>query len=162
MTNEIIDSQTIERVSDSLYRGVAEIIDDAKHVVVVYVNKHANLMFWHIGHFINEDLGYRKYSAYGDKIIATLSQRLTNHYGKGYTYSAVTRMMKVARIYHDEEMFATLSQTLTWSHFLELISIEDGTKRLFYQQMGIAEHWSVRQLRDKQDQMVYERSLLAA
>lgn len=119
-------------------------------------------MFWHIGHFINEDLGYRKYSAYGDKIIATLSQRLTNHYGKGYTYSAVTRMMKVARIYHDEEMFATLSQTLTWSHFLELISIEDGTKRLFYQQMGIAEHWSVRQLRDKQDQMVYERSLLAA
>ena len=59
-------------------------------------------------------------------------------------------------------MFATLSQTLTWSHFLELISIEDGTKRLFYQQMGIAEHWSVRQLRDKQDQMVYERSLLAA
>lgn len=162
MTNEIIDSQTIERVSDSLYRGVAEIIDDAQHVVVVYVNKHANLMFWHIGHFINEDLGYRKYSAYGDKIIATLSQRLTNHYGKGYTYSAVTRMMKVARIYHDEEMFATLSQTLTWSHFLELISIEDGTKRLFYQQMGIAEHWSVRQLRDKQDQMVYERSLLAA
>ena len=162
MTNEIVDSQTIERVSDSLYRGVAEIIDDAKHVVVVYVNKHANLMFWHIGHFINEDLGYRKYSAYGDKIIATLSQRLTNHYGKGYTYSAVTRMMKVARIYHDEEMFATLSQTLTWSHFLELISIEEGTKRLFYQQMGIAEHWSVRQLRDKQDQMVYERSLLAA
>ncbi len=162
MTNEIVDSQTIERVSDSLYRGVAEIIDDAQHVVVVYVNKHANLMFWHIGHFINEDLGYRKYSAYGDKIIATLSQRLTNHYGKGYTYSAVTRMMKVARIYHDEEMFATLSQTLTWSHFLELISIEDSTKRLFYQQMGIAEHWSVRQLRDKQDQMVYERSLLAA
>ena len=162
MTNEIIDYQTIERVSDSLYRGVAEIIDDAQHVVVVYVNKHANLMFWHIGHFINEDLGYRKYSAYGDKIFATLSQRLTNHYGKGYTYSAVTRMMKVARIYHDEEMFATLSQTLTWSHFLELISIEDSTKRLFYQQMGIAEHWSVRQLRDKQDQMVYERSLLAA
>ena len=162
MANEIIDSQTIERISDSLYRGVSEIIDDAQQVVVVYVNKHANLMFWHIGHFINEDMGYRKYSAYGDKIVATLSQRLTNHYGKGYTYSAVTRMMKVARIYHDEEMFATLSQTLTWSHFVELISIEDGTKRLFYQQMGIAEHWSVRQLRDKQDQMVYERSLIAA
>ena len=162
MANEIIDSQTIECISDSLYRGMAEVIDDAQQAVVVYVNKHANLMFWHIGHFINEDMGYRKYSAYGDKIVATLSQRLTNHYGKGYTYSAVTRMMKVARIYHDEEMFATLSQTLTWSHFLELISIEDGTKRLFYQQMGIAEHWSVRQLRDKQDQMVYERSLIAA
>ena len=45
---------------------------------------------------------------------------------------------------------------------MELITIEDGTKRLFYQQMGIAEHWSVKQLRDKQDEMAYERSLIAA
>lgn len=28
-------------------------------------------------------------------------------YGKGYMYSAVTRMMKVARFYSDESMFAT-------------------------------------------------------
>ncbi|MBQ8055519.1 MAG: hypothetical protein IJ270_01720 [Paludibacteraceae bacterium] len=42
-------------------------------------------------------------------------------------------------------MLATLSQTLTWSHFIELITIEDDAKRLFYQQMGIAEHWSKEQ-----------------
>ena len=161
MTEKIIDTKAIEQVSDNLFQGVAEIIDDARQRVVVYVNKHANMMFWQIGHFINEDLGYKQYSSYGDKILATLSQRLTARYGKGYTYSAVTRMMKVARLYPEEEMFATLSQTLTWSHFLELVTIEDGTKRLFYQQMGIAEHWSVRQLRDKQDAMTYERSLIA-
>lgn len=162
MANKMVDTKAIDQVSDRLYQGVVEIINDAKQEVIVYVNKHANMMFWHIGHFINEDLGYKQYSAYGDKILATLSQRLTALYGKGYTYSAVTRMMKVARIYNEEEMFATLSQTLTWSHFLELITIEDDTKRLFYQQMGIAEHWSVRQLRDKQDEMAYERSLIAA
>ncbi len=162
MANKIIDTKTIELVSDHLYQGVVDIINDAKRDVIVYVNKHANMMFWQIGHFINEDMGYQQYSAYGDKILATLSQRLTALYGKGYTYSAVTRMMKVARIYNEEGMFATLSQTLTWSHFLELITIEDDTKRLFYQQMGIAEHWSVRQLRDKQDEMAYERSLIAA
>lgn len=162
MANKIIDTKAIELVSDHLYQGVVDIINDAKRDVIVYVNKHANMMFWHIGHFINEDMGYQQYSAYGDKILATLSQKLTALYGKGYTYSAVTRMMKVARIYNEEGMFATLSQTLTWSHFLELITIEDDTKRLFYQQMGIAEHWSVRQLRDKQDEMAYERSLIAA
>ncbi len=54
-------------------------------------------MFWHIGHYINEDMGYKQYSAYGSKILATLSQ------------------------------------TLTWSHFLELVTIEDNNKRLFYQ-----------------------------
>lgn len=160
MSNEI-DINAIENVSSSLYTGVASIIDHARQEVVVYVNKHANMMFWHIGQYINDDLGYRQYSSYGNKILATLSQKLTERFGKGYTYSALTRMMKVAKCYSDEAMFATLSQTLTWSHFIELVTIDDDAKRLFYQQMGIAEHWSIRQLRDKQDAMLYERSLVA-
>ena len=65
--------------------------------------------------------------------VATLSQRLTTRYGKGYTYSALTRMMKVARVYNDREMFATVSQTLSWSQCRELITISDASKRLFYQ-----------------------------
>ncbi len=130
--------------------------------MAVYVNVKSNMMYWSIGQYIITDLQYETYSAYGEQILAKVSKRLTSEYGKGYTYSALTRMMKVARIYGDEEMFATLSQTLSWSHFLELITIEDSTKRLFYQQVGIAEHWSVRERRDKQDAMVYERSLIAA
>ena len=125
MADEIINNQTVDNVSNNLYLGVTNIIDHARQEVVVYVNKHANMMFWHIGQYINEDMGYKQYSAYGSKILATLSQ------------------------------------TLTWSHFLELVTIEDDTKRLFYQQMSIAEHWSIRQLREKQDGMAYERSLLA-
>ena len=161
MENNIPNVEALEKVSESLYKGVSDIIDHARQEVVVYVNKQSNMMFWHIGHYINEDLGYKRYSAYGSKILATLSQRLTERYGKGYTYSAVTRMMKVARYYSNEEMFATLSQTLTWGHFLELVTIENDTKRLFYQQMGIVEHWSIRQLREKEDAMMYERSLIA-
>lgn len=161
MDKQIIDTQIIGQISDHLYEGVAEIIDNAKKQVAVYVNAHSSLTFWSVGKYIIEDLNYQTYSAYGQKILATLSQRLMARYGKGFTYSALTRMMKVARLYNDYEMFATLSQTLTWSHFLELITIEDDTKRLYYQQMGIAEHWSVKQLRNKQDEMAYERSLLA-
>lgn len=106
MANEIVDTKVIEQVSDNLYKGVTDIIDNARQEVVVYVNKHSDMMFWHIGRYINEDMGYKQYSAYGSKILATLSQRLTARYGKGYTYSAVTRMMKVARYYSDEETFA--------------------------------------------------------
>lgn len=162
MTNEIIDTNRIAQISDNLYQGVSEIIDNAMQRVAVYVNAQSSMTFWNVGKYIIDDMDYQTYSAYGQKILATLSQRLMARYGKGYTYSALTRMMKVARIYGNREMFAMLSQTLTWSHFLELITIEDGTKRLFYQQMGIAEHWSVKQLRDKQDEMAYERSLIAA
>ncbi len=162
MNDEIINMRLITQVSDQLYDGVTAIIDKARRQVAVYVNAHASMTFWNVGKFIIDDMDYQTYSAYGQKILATLSQRLTARYGKGYTYSALTRMMKVARLYNDREMFAMLSQTLSWSHFLELVTIEDPTKRLFYQQMGIAEHWSVQQLRDQQDGMAYERSLIAA
>ena len=60
------------------------------------------------------------------------------------------------------KIVSTLSRQLTWSHFVELSVISDPTKRLFYQQMSILYHWSVRQLRDQEDKMVYERSLIAA
>ena len=158
----VVGPKELMQVCDNLYSGISEIIDSARQKVAVYVNTQSSMMFWHIGHYINEDLSYVTYSAYGEKILATLSQRLTATYGKGFTYSALTRMMKVALCYEDEEMFATLSQTLSWSHFLELITIEDKAKRLFYQQMGIIEHWSIRTLREKQDSMAYERSLIAA
>ena len=162
MKNDIIDTKVLGTVSDRLFAGVSAIIDNSRVGVAIYVNAHASITFWSVGKYIIDDMDYRTYSAYGKKILATLSQRLTAQYGKGYTYSALTRMMKVARVYSDSEMFARLSQTLSWSHFLELVTIEDPLKRLFYQQMGIAEHWSVQQLREKQDGMAYERSLLAS
>ena len=162
MTNIVLNNKVLGTVSDHLYDGVAAIIDNARMQVAIYVNTQTCMTFWNVGKYIIDDMDYQTYSAYGKKILATLSQRLTARYGKGFTYSALTRMMKVAHIYNNREMFAMLSQTLSWSHFLELITIEDPTKRLFYQQMGIAEHWSVQQLRDKQDEMAYERSLIAA
>jgi len=162
MSVEVLDTKMVHQVTDHLYEGVTDIIDNARTQVSVYVNAHASMTFWSVGKYIIDDMEYRTYSAYGQKILATLSQRLMARYGKGYTYSALTRMLKVARMYNDKEMFAKLSQTLTWSHFIELITIKDDTKRLFYQQMGIAEHWSVTQLRAKQDEMAFERSLIAA
>ena len=55
MAIEIVETKAIEQ-SDSLYKGVPGIIDNARQEVVVYVNKHSDLMFWHIGHYINEDM----------------------------------------------------------------------------------------------------------
>lgn len=107
-------------------------------------------------------MAYDPYSQYGKNILATLSQKLTQKFGKGYSYSALTRMIKVAQQYPDFENFATMSQTLSWSHFIELATIENGTKRLFYQQMAIAEIWSVRKLRQKQDEMLFERTLISS
>ena len=70
-------------------------------------------------------------------------------------------MIKVAEAY-PEEMFATVPQTLSWSHFIELVSIEDPVKRLFYQQMSVEGNWSIRILRQKEDSMLFERTAISA
>jgi len=44
----------------------------------------------------------------------------------------------------EEPIVATLSQQLSWSHFVELIKVDDGVKRAFYTDMCTQSHWSVR------------------
>jgi predicted nuclease of restriction endonuclease-like (RecB) superfamily len=151
----------IKENSEQLLVGIEQLIEQTGRQVAVYLNTTISRLYWAIGNYILSEIQYETYSDYGQQIIATLSQRLTEKFGKGYSYSAITRMVKVAEAYPDE-MFATVSQTLSWSHFIELVSIEDPTKRLFYQQMSIVEKWSVRTLRQKKDSMLFERTLIAA
>lgn len=151
----------ISVVVDSLYKGIEELIVTTSHKVAITLNTQITYLYWSIGRAIATDMQYQTYSQYGKQILATLSQRLSMKYGRGYNYSALTRMLNVYRTYSDENMFATLSQTLSWSHFVELISIADDAKRHYYQQMCQMQHWSVRQLRSQQDAMSYERSVIA-
>ena len=82
MSVEVLDTKMVHQVTDHLYEGVTDIIDNARTQVSVYVNAHASMTFWSVGKYIIDDMEYRTYSAYGQKILATLSQRLTERYGK--------------------------------------------------------------------------------
>lgn len=156
-----ISHRNIDDDVNSLYDSIKKLVDSSHVSVAVTVNTTLCTLNYTIGRHISEVIGYRAYDKYGSAILATLSQRLTSEYGRGFTYSALTRMVKIANTF-DYEMFATLSQTLSWSHFIELASIEDVTKRLYYQQMSAHNRWSLRELRRRQDAMDYERSLIAA
>nr|MBA3285190.1 DUF1016 family protein [Nitrosopumilus sp.] len=50
---------------------------------------------------------------------------------------------------------------LTWSHFVELIPIQDPLKREFYTEMCRLDSWSVRTLREKIGKMLYERTAIS-
>jgi len=153
--------QIIEDTSNHLLLGIEKLIEQTGRNVAVFLNTEISRLYWSIGNYVITGMQYETYSQHGQKILATLSQTLTAKFGKGYTYSGLNRMVKVAQAY-DEEMFATLSRTLSWSHFIELVSIESATKRLFYQQMCVVENWSVRTLRQKEDSMLFERTAIAA
>lgn len=70
-------------------------------------------------------------------------------FGKGFSYSALTRMTRFAEQFPDERILATLLQELTWSHFTLLLPLKDPLAREFYAEMCRVERWSVRSLRQK-------------
>ena len=76
-----------------------------------------------------------KKAEYGKNIIGDLSERLTAEYGKGFEKSSVFKMVKFYQEFPEYEKVATLSQQLTWSHFVELLPIEDELKRDFCPKM---------------------------
>lgn len=159
---KIISDNELLQIGSRISNGVEKIIAESKHSIAFYLNSEVSMTYWRIGRYIASELDEIGDDKYGTKIVATVSQQLTGRYGKGYTRTAIFRMLKVARCYPDEQIVATLSQQLTWSHFIELSAIQESNKRLFYQQMSIVNRWSVRTLRDQEDAMVYERSLIAA
>ncbi|MBU1658461.1 DUF1016 family protein [bacterium] len=146
--------------NNRLFEQIKDLIEQTKNNVAVAVNSSMTMMYWHIGKLINDEILQNKRAEYGKEIVATVSQQLIKQYGKGYSYSALTRMMKFAKNI-DEKNIATLSQQLSWSHFKELIVLEDNLKIEFYAQMSIAQNWGVRTLRERIDSMLYERTALS-
>lgn len=136
-------------------------IDEARQGVAVTVNTAMTFLYWRIGKRINEEILKGGRAEYGQEIVATLSQQLMQEYGKGFTYSALTRMVLFSEVFPDPEIIATLSQTLSWSHFMELIPLKQPLERDYYAEICRIEGWSVRMLRQKIGSMLYERTALS-
>lgn len=56
---------------------------------------------------------------------------------------------------------ATLFKTLSYTHFVELIKIEDSLKRSFYEMEAVRGNWSSRELKRQVGSLYYERSGLS-
>ena len=57
---------------------------------------------------------------------------------------------------------STVLNELSWSHYLELIKIEEDPKRKFYMKECINSRWSVRELERQIGSLLYERLALSA
>jgi predicted nuclease of restriction endonuclease-like (RecB) superfamily len=70
-------------------------------------------------------------------------------------------MVQFAEVFQNVNIVSTLSRQLGWSHFLEILPIEDPLKRDFYAEMCRVERWSVRTLRAKIDSQLFERTAIS-
>lgn len=144
-----------------LLEDLRKMIDQAKRSVALVVNTHLTVLNWQIGYRIHTEILQEKRADYGKEIVATLSRELTKEYGTGFKEASLWRMVQFAELFPDEQIVATLSRELSWSHFVDLFPIKDSLKRDFYAEMCRIEKWNVRTLRKKIDSMLYERTAIS-
>ncbi|MDP2683344.1 MAG: PDDEXK nuclease domain-containing protein [Deltaproteobacteria bacterium] len=145
----------------TLLHDLRALVRTARHRIATAANSTYTLLCWQVGRrLLRENLQAGR-AAYGKQILATVSQELTVEFGAGFDYTALTRMARFAEWMTDEQIIATLSQTLSWSHFVELLPIKDPLARDFYAEMCRIERWDVRTLRQKIGGMLYQRTALS-
>jgi len=119
------------------------------------------MLYWRLGHRIREDILDQKRAAYGEAIVAALSQQLSTEFGRGFGEKNLRRMVQFAEVFPDERIVAALLRQLGWTHFVLLIPIKDPLKREFYAHLCRVEKWSTRALEKKLGSMLFERTALS-
>ena len=145
---------------DDLYNRIVTLVENAKRNVATKVNDEMTLLYWNIGKDITDNVLNNQKAEYGKAVIKKLSQKLTLEYGRGYSRANLFRMLKFYEYFSDPEEFSTLSRKLSWSHFVELLQVQDKVKREFYATMCSNEYWSVRTLRERIGSALFEQQYL--
>lgn len=167
-----------ELVRTDLVERIEQLITEAKKRAVVAVNTAMVYTYYEIGRMIVEDEQKGEPRAeYGKAVIKQLSDRLTRKFGKGFSERNIEQMRQFYVIYSQETpipqtLFAesslipqTMSDqlhfTLSWSHYLKLMRIENPDERKFYEIEATENNWSLREFQRQFDSSLYERLVLS-
>jgi predicted nuclease of restriction endonuclease-like (RecB) superfamily len=145
----------------TLVAELRQLIADARSRVATAINAELTALYWQVGQRIHrETLGSQR-AGYGEEIVSALGRQLTADCGRGFSAKNLHHMLRFAQAFPDEDIVSTLSRQLSWSHLKEMIYVDDSLKRDFYVELCRLEQWSVRQLRERMQSLLFERSALS-
>ena len=144
---------------DRLLMSVGTALEQGRQQTVYAVNSAMVHTYWEIGRQIveYEQHGSEK-AEYGSGLLNQLSNDLTIRYGNGFSLSNINKMRKMYLTY---PILQTVSAKLTWSHYVELLKIDDPLERSFYEKECEEEHWGVRELKRQMKSMLFHRLALS-
>ena len=119
-----------------------------KKIKDYYKNKSDLTTYYNVGKLLSEAGKH-----YGEGIIKEYSKKLTKEFGKGYGISSLKNMRKFFSFAKSQ----TLSGFLTWSHFCELLKLDNQNEIEYYISLCNDQNLSVRQLRERIKSKEYER-----
>jgi predicted nuclease of restriction endonuclease-like (RecB) superfamily len=140
---------------------VSTLIESANTFVHKAINQSMVLLYWQIGKTIQDELLQYDKPEYGKQVMQNLAIKLSEQYGKGYSYRTLYRMTHFYDCVQDQNILTTVLSKLSWSHILEILKIKEPLKQEFYISMCSSENWSVRELSGRIDSMLFERTAIS-
>ena len=107
--------------------------------------------YYKVGKLLN-DAG----KSYGEGIIKKYSDKLTKEFGRKYNYRNLFIMRKFYIIFKDENVNALRSQ-LSWTHYRELLTLNNINEIKYYIKITEEQNLSYRKLRKRIKSREYER-----
>ncbi|WP_033151637.1 PDDEXK nuclease domain-containing protein [Pseudobutyrivibrio ruminis] len=167
----------------ALVESTRNAVGSVANMLIVYTN-------YQIGKYIvEEEQNGADRAAYGAKIIDSLSEYLTNNYGRGFSRSNVASMRQFYLVYKERDSQIVQSGIgqlpdlqnsgivqspigqltikgnwpflVSWTHYQILMRIENDDERTFYEQEAYRSAWSVKMLKRQYNSSLYERIALS-
>ena len=128
---------------------IGRLIQSARQQVAQTANAALTALYWAISTRIHQDMLKVRRAEYGAHIVSAVGRELEALYGRGFGEKSLWHMVRVAEVFPDGEIVSALRRQLAWTHFKQIIYIDDPLKREFYAEMCRAEGWSIRTLEQK-------------
>jgi len=142
-----------------LISTIGDILGKARNFAYQQINTILVKTYREIGkHIVEYEQGGKEKAEYGTKLFDKLSRDLKDQYGKGFSR---TNLIYIRLLYLKYTKSQTLSDQLSWSHYVELLGIEDDLERSFYEKQCLHEKRSLRELKRQRATALYQRLALS-
>lgn len=135
-------------MEDKYYAQIKEkVIDTETTIRVKDYSKNRIILenYLEIGRLLVEAQGGEERAKYGDQLIKKYSEKLTREFGNGYS----TRTLKDMRKFYLFQKGHALRAQLSWTHYRELLSLDNFNEIEYYIELSIKNNLTYRQLHER-------------
>ena len=144
---------------NDLITKIRSIVIDSRKNIARSINNELLKTYWTIGkHIIEFEQNGKIKAEYGKQLLLKLAKSLNVQLGRGFSRSNLSYMRLLYLRYPKCE---TLSHKLSWSHYYELLKIDDDWERDFYEKQAINENWAIRELKRQINSALFHRLALS-
>ena len=140
---------------EALINVISDVYNNGRSTAIRLVNTTLLDTNWRIGqHIVEFEQKGNSRAPYKKALLESLASDLTLLHGKGFSRSNINYMRL---LYLRYPICAELTHKLSWSHYRELVKIDNDLERSFYEKQSVLESWSTTELKRQKETALFLR-----